>query len=149
MNDRIKRLINLGTTILYHQTTRENATKLLNTKIFNDPMLGKAGIVGYGIYFAGIPQDTVGLGKGKGGVILEVEVYLGKMYTIENWSQPTKEELRKFKNFKNLRFEDVIKYADSIYVKNINDSSISLFGHEYIVYNQDQIKNIREWGTIN
>jgi hypothetical protein len=134
MNDRSTRLINLGTTILYYSTTTEDAMLLLQRQ---QCKTYEKGIVGYGIYFTGIPQDIVDR------VILEVEVYLGNMYIIPNLSTFLLDEKRKFKNVNGLHFEDVIKQnIDSIYIQKIDTLFLGLFNHNYIIYNSDQIKNI-------
>ena len=104
---------------LYHQTSAENAEKIIKENRFK---LGKFGIASGGIYFADKPENTYHKSRNKG-AILECDVKLG--------------------NIQELNFSNNQLSFDILLDKGIDSVLIHRRGDEYVVYNTDQIINIR------
>lgn len=107
--------------ILYHQTDRNAAEQILTSQKFRR---GITGALGGGIYFAESAEATNLKAKSRG-VVLEALVFLGNIKTIH-------------------RRTDTICFRDL--VKENYDSVCGDFfhsGNEYIVYNYDQVREIK------
>lgn len=113
----------ITTVTLYHQTSPENAQKILSTGIFKP---GTTGYGGAGIYFA--PEVGATCCKAtKKGVILECQVEVGRIREITrqgDWSG---------------RFWRRLYCYDSIMITNLDD------GVEYVVFDAARVKEVRLW----
>ena len=113
--------VNSNIKTLYHQTDNTSAEIILKQQKM---MRGYAGVMGGGIYFALYPEDTNKKTHRKG-VILEVEVCCGKMLKTDKFD-------------KNMNYSKLKKLDyDSIYLTGFKS------GPEIVVYNYDQINNIK------
>lgn len=106
--------------ILYHQTSAENAIKILaSQKMYR----GNVGLAGGGIYFTDDPNLTNHKAKNKG-VILRCNVILGKIKTLGPTGDP------------NICYTSLRKQGfNSCLIKRAN-------GYEYVVYNHSQVRKI-------
>jgi len=119
LHKRFQRL-NTNKKILYHQTSPQAAEAIIASQTF---FPGKTGLLGGGIYFASSISDTDRKAETKG-VILEAHVQLGK---IKTFTAPNR----------NVTFETLLAEGyDSSYIM-MNS------GPEYVVYDSDQVSNIR------
>lgn len=119
-NDERKRRIARHVQTLFHQTSPEAAESIIGSQTFR---LGKSGMVGGGIYFAASVTDTDRKAETKG-VILQADVLLGRTKTI------TRPDY-------NMNFERLlIEGYDSVFI-------MTNSGPEYVVYNPDQVRNVR------
>lgn len=111
---------------LYHQTSPEAAEAIISSQTF---LLGKTGVLGGGIYFAASITDTDRKAETKG-VILEAEVLLGR---IQTFTGPSRD----------ITFQKLLKMGyDSTFIM-MNS------GPEYVVYNSDQVRNIRYASNVD
>lgn len=107
---------------LYHQTDRAATNGILQTQRF---LRGKGGLAGGGIYFAKTAQETQRKALHTG-VMLKADVSLGRIKDIQRGdSSITHFKLKK-------------EGYDSVCIQG------RASGLEYVVYNYDQVRNIRE-----
>jgi hypothetical protein len=119
--DRNKRLNLNGTRRLYHQTSDDIADIIINDQKM---LRGSDGLAGGGIYFAETPLDTDHKTLHPG-TILECDVKLGKVKTVSYSGEDT--------CFRKLLWEGY----DSVHIPRR--------GNEYVVYNHDQVENIKKY----
>jgi len=120
--DRSSRLASNVTT-LYHQTSPSAARSIISSQQMTR---GSNGLAGGGIYFAASPGDTHAKAH-EHGVILAAKVKLGRVKDVVNQDSSA--------SFASLSAEGY----DSV---RINGRSS---GVEYVVYNWDQVSDIREY----
>lgn len=114
---RTKRL-NGNVELLYHQTSKENAEKILREKKM---MRGQTGLVGGGIYFCKSINLTHGKAHQKGHAVI-ANVKLGRVKTVSAAGDST------------ITFRSLLKKGyDSVRVSRSS-------GEEYVVYNYDQVQ---------
>jgi hypothetical protein len=108
---------------LFHQTTEERAKEILSSQSMHRGLEGSAG---GGIYFAGSEHATYGKAHHHG-VILKAKVHLGRVLVLVG------EAIRHmtFSELKRLGY-------DSVLVTGRFNT-----GDEYVVYNWDQVTDIR------
>ena len=120
-SDRRTRLREGGHTTLYHQTSSDVAASIISDQKM---LRGSGGMAGGGIYFAVSQSDTHHKAQSKG-VILQVQVQLGRIKTISSNGDSSV-------SFQSLQAEGY----DSVMIPRSG-------GTEYVVYNQDQASSIR------
>lgn len=139
-------LINLNNNY-YHQTNPNVALSIINT-LSNEYwfLAGSKGMYGAGIYFAKTPEETNIKALSKG-TTLEATVLLGKPYMIHN-----QDEWKEFHNkYKDLNADVIhhvlkLKGFDSVIAVRetpITHSSFMKTGNEYIVYNTEQVIDVK------
>ena len=115
----------------YHQTSQDSAVAILSSGTFR---IGSKGSVGAGIYFAENRGDTNHKALSKG-VILEVELFLGNPFHIQDYKSESLTRKDFFRSF-----------TSSILDKAGYDSVITdgwTSGREFCVFNTDQVRNIK------
>ena len=107
------------TTLLYHQTSPENANKILKEGF----KLGLNGLAGRGIYFASNQHDTSHKARSLG-AILECKVRLGKAIEIDTEGE-------------DITYKDLKSWGgDSVLIPRRG-------GDEYVVYNPKQVESCK------
>ena len=115
---------------LYHETSEENANKILQSgRMYR----GQTGWAGAGIYFATTAEATHAKSRSKG-IVLSADVLLGK----EKHVNGTETDLGKT-NFHLLHNEGF----DSICI------DMARSGKEYVVYNYDQVETIQRITAVH
>jgi serine/threonine protein kinase len=119
-NEKRKERLKKYVKTLYHQTNAEAAKAIVASQHFR---LGSTGYAGGGIYFTDSPEATEFKAHSKG-VIIKADVFLGNSKTI-------------YEKDTTITFEKLLREGvDSIFL-------IRPTGAEYVVYNSDQVKNVR------
>eukprot|EP00405_Crypthecodinium_cohnii_P033453 CAMPEP_0206533446 /NCGR_PEP_ID=MMETSP0325_2-20121206/4965_1 /ASSEMBLY_ACC=CAM_ASM_000347 /TAXON_ID=2866 /ORGANISM="Crypthecodinium cohnii, Strain Seligo" /LENGTH=175 /DNA_ID=CAMNT_0054030081 /DNA_START=143 /DNA_END=670 /DNA_ORIENTATION=+ len=121
---RLERLRAGPTMLLYHQTSAENARKILSSQRL---LRGSQGLAGGGIYFAASAAETAHKAQAKG-VILQARVRLGKRMEVQESAVKT--------TYRSLLDQGY----DSVFITRRKT------GLEYVVYNYDQVTDIRRYG---
>lgn len=122
--DRRYRLFHGKKKRLFHETSLDSAEKILNSQTMKK---GKEGLAGGGIYFADTGKEAHRKTE-HGGIMLNAMVDLGKMKVISP------------KGDRHLTFKKLLKEGyDSVKIPRRK-------GEEYVVYNSDQVKNIKVSG---
>jgi hypothetical protein len=117
--------LNSNVKTLYHATTVEAARNIVATQLM---VRGNSGLASSGIYFATNPADTLhkaNMPTNSHGAILEATVLLGRVKEVPYYGDTSV-------SFTSLLHEGY----DSVLIPRKN-------GIEYVVYHNDQIKNIR------
>lgn len=122
--DREQRLNDGPVKYLYHQTSAENAKRIVSSQ---QMLRGHDGLAGGGIYFAESAVETNHKAH-KHGVILRVRVRLGRVKRISPEGDGTV-------NFNRLQFPGDDCSFDSVEIPRPG-------GTEYVVYNYDQVGHI-------
>lgn len=104
---------------LYHQTSEENAKKILKSQTMKP---GRGGVVGPGIYFAVLPSDTNRKAR-LNGKLLQADVRLGSVYTTSRSEAVDQDALRQ-NGYSSVRW-------------------IGGTGDEFVVFDSSAISNIR------
>ena len=112
---------------LYHQTSKDAADKITSSQHMKS---GTGGMAGPGKYFATNPYATDRKAR-KHGATLQADVYLGKSKTISSNGDKT------------LNGNKVSQQGyDSVHIPRKG----GFWGAEHVVYNSNQVSNIRRWG---
>lgn len=126
VSDRESRLAGNSRT-LYHQTKPEASSLILGSQ---EMLRGSSGLVGGGIYFAESPEETEAKAHHHG-PILQAQVRLGRIKTVSL-------------SHSSITFSSLLAEGyDSVCV------SGRASGLEFVVYNKDQVINIRLAGDRN
>jgi hypothetical protein len=124
IKDRKNRLLHSRPKILFHETSLGSAEKILNSQIMKK---GKKGLAGGGIYFADTGADSHRKTENRG-IMLNAVVNLGRVKTINPKGDPK------------ITYCKLVKDGfDSVKIPRRK-------GEEYVVYNSDQVKNIKVSG---
>jgi hypothetical protein len=111
--------------VLYHQTSEQNATAILNSV---EMRRGHNGMFGGGIYFAATPEETDAKAHARS-VVLQCAVFVGRAKKVRN-ACPT------------LGFSSVDDEGfDSVHA--VSSATFLPTGDEFVVYNSDQVLAIR------
>jgi hypothetical protein len=118
--NRINRLNHNNTKKLFHETSLKSAERILNSQKM---LRGRKGLAGGGIYFALTPQEAHRKTE-HGGIMLEANVNLGRIKKIKRTGA---------KNLTGCKLEK--KGYESVLIPRRSP--------EIVVYNADQVKNIK------
>lgn len=117
---RVERLNSGPTMTLYHQTSAENAQLIIASQQMRR---GSDGLCGGGIYFADSPSATDAKARSKG-VVLRASVRLGRSKQVDDGDHGIS-----FQSLLSDGYDSVISRRNT--------------GTEYVVYNHDQVSDIR------
>jgi len=107
---------------LYHETDEYAAAAIIESQRF---YRGESGLAGGGIYFASSPEKAQLKSKHRG-VVLVADVQMGNSKNVD-------------RDGGEFKFTDLMRQGyDSVIIRGRSS------GSEYVVYNYDQVKNIRK-----